>query len=567
MAHRHVPATPGRRSPLRATAFLAVALFAAGCDQSIPTQPMAPAAGASALETSTVDVIVGFAAAPGDAQAALIEQLGGRVTQRYRYIPFMAATIPAEQRSALAGLAGVTSVEDDHVLEMYGKQIVDWGVSKIEAPAAWDLGAHGQNVKVAIFDSGIDKDNGDLIVAGGHNLIPNSATDPTVDPNNWDDCNGHGTHVAGIVGATRNGNGTVGVAPKAQLYAIRFFDCVGAGATKSREIAGMEWAIDNGMDVVNMSFGCCTVAVNATTRVHVPIASAAEEAIMNEAYARGIVLIAASGNSSLLNGTSTNQPQIAYPAAYQSVVAVGATDDEDMLSRFSQWGDDQELTAPGVNNVSSFLVGMGSLASVTVNSDGNTELASIPLQLASQTGRSGIAAAVVFAGLGSAADFASVNCVGKIALVARGHFTFAEKTRAAQDAGCAAIIIHNNQPGNFAGTLGTPTDTARGGRAWLPGVSISLEDGVYLGEQVRNGPTTATVLNTVGNMIALSGTSMASPHATGLAALILSRNPALSPDQVRQVMRSSANDLGTPGWDPMFGYGRINARRAVQMTP
>ena len=551
---------------MRATALVALALFGAACDRSIPTQPVASSgASASTLAASAVDVIVGFAEAPDAAQVALIEQLGGRVTHRYKYIPYVAATIPSEQRAVLGGLPGITSVEDDHALEMYGKQVVDWGVTKIDAPGAWDLGAHGQNVKVAIFDSGIDKDNGDIIVAGGVNLIPNSATDPTVDPNNWDDCNGHGTHVAGIVGATRNGNGTVGVAPKAQIYAIRFFDCAGGGATQSREIAGIEWAIDNGMDVVNMSFGCCTIAVDAATRIHVPLASAAEEAVMNAAYARGIVLIAASGNSSLLNGNSVNQPQIAYPAAYASVVAVGATDDEDMLSRFSQWGDDQELTAPGVNNVSSYLVGKGSLASVTVGTDG-TELASIPLLFASQTSRSGVTAPIVFAGLGTPQEFATVDCAGKIALVSRGQFTFAEKTRAAQDAGCLAIIIHNNQPGNFAGTLGTATDTARGQRAWIPGVSISLEDGLYLGEQVRNGPTSGTVLNTVGNMIALSGTSMASPHATGVAALVLSRNPALAPAQVRQVLRSSANDLGAPGWDPMFGHGRINARRAVEMA-
>ena len=60
---------------------------------------------------------------------------------------------------------------------------------------------------------------------------------------------------------------------------------------------------------------------------------------------------------------------------------------------------------------------------------------------------------------------------------------------------------------------------------------------------------------------------MASPHAAGVAALILSKNPNLTPEQVRQVLRASATDLGTPGWDPLFGYGRVNAKRAVQQTP
>ncbi|MGH7606305.1 MAG: S8 family serine peptidase, partial [Gemmatimonadales bacterium] len=65
----------------------------------------------------------------------------------------------------------------------------------------------------------------------------------------------------------------------------------------------------------------------------------------------------------------------------------------------------------------------------------------------------------------------------------------------------------------------------------------------------------------------LSGTSMASPHAAGVAALVLSRNPALTPDQLRAVLRTSAVDLGAPGWDPLFGYGRVNARAAVEQTP
>jgi subtilisin len=557
------PAARVAGSRLAAMAMTAMLLLATACESNIEPTAISSTTTSASLG-SNVDVLIGFTSAPGAEQIALVQSFGGSVTRQFKYIPVFAATMPAAQRDLLAAVPGVAYIEDDRQLVLYGgKQIMDYGVSIIEAPGAWALGFAGQNVKVGIFDSGIDLDHPDLVVAGGVDLVG--------DGNGLDDCNSHGTHVAGIVGARNNGNHTVGVAPKAQLYAMRFFNCDGSGATTSREIAGIEWAIDNGMDVVNMSFGCCNVNVQGNT-VHVPISNAAEEAIMNEAHARGIVLIAASGNSSVINGNNTNEPLIAYPAAYASVVAVGATDDSDMLSRFSQWGNDQELTAPGVSNLSSVPLGTGQASTLVVNGVLPDTLLSLPLQFAGMTTRAGITAPAVFAGLGTPEEFSGVNCVGRIAVVSRGGASgvfgsFADKTRAAQDAGCIGIVIHNNQPANFAGTLGTATDTLRGNRVWIPGVSISLADGLALDQKIQNGPTSLTLVNTQGNLAAFSGTSMASPHAAGVAALVLSRNPSLTPEQVRQVLRASSKDLGTPGWDPLFGYGRVNARQAVLQTP
>ena len=71
----------------------------------------------------------------------------------------------------------------------------------------------------------------------------------------------------------------------------------------------------------------------------------------------------------------------------------------------------------------------------------------------------------------------------------------------------------------------------------------------------------------MGDHAQFSGTSMASPHATGVAALVRGKNPSLMPDQVRQVLRSSADDKGAAGWDPQYGYGRVNALKAVTSTP
>jgi subtilisin family serine protease len=489
-------------------------------------------------------VIVGFS--PGVDEVALVQSVGGQVTHSYKYIDAVAATIPADQSEALAAKPGVAYVEDDAQLFLLGRarQTTDYGVSKIQAPAAWALGQRGAGVKVGIFDSGIDLQHPDLRVAGGVDLLG--------DGHGLDDCNSHGTHVAGIVAARDNRTGTVGVANEASLYAMRFFDCEGGGATKARELMGLEWAIDNGMNVINMSFGCCTIG----GAVVVPIPNGSEEQMMNAAYARGIVLIAASGNAS--------EPVVSYPAGYESVIAVGATDENDQLATFSSFGTDQELTAPGVSNLSSVPVGMGQTTDLSVDTDGGRALDPIAMEFAGLTGKRGITASTIYAGLGATvADYG--NCAGKTALVTRGGPTFAIKTENAMNAGCAAVIIHNNQPGNFNGTLGA--EATSDGRPWIPAVSISLDEGLYLKNQIESRATTTTLLNVKGDYAQFSGTSMASPHASGVAALIRGKNPSLTPDQVRAILQSSVDDLGTPGRDLLYGYGRVNALKAVTATP
>ncbi|CAN5155741.1 hypothetical protein BH20GEM2_BH20GEM2_05120 [soil metagenome] len=516
---------------------MGLALFATACDNPTPTA--VPTESLRSVATGEKTVLVGFTSQPGDPEAALVESLGGRVVYRYKYIPVFAAVISADQQDVLAAVSGVAYVEEDHeVRALGGKQITDYGVSKIEAPAAWALGFSGRSVRVGIFDSGVDLEHPDLEVTGGIDLVG--------DGSGFDDCNGHGTHVAGIVGARNNGNHTVGVAPRTTIYSMRLLNCEGSGSF-STMIKGLEWAIDNGMQVVNMSFGTVLPTV----------LSEAADAALQAAYDRGIVLVGASGNSSTA--------YVGYPASHPAVIAVGATDDQDMLASFSQFGTEQDLTAPGVNNLASYPVGKGVETALTVGSDNGRELEAIALAFAGMTRKRGLTASTLYAGLGTPADFETVDCTGKTALVTRGGISFAAKTANAMDAGCAAVIIHNSQPGNFNGTLGTATSPS--GAAWIPAVSISLEEGLYLKDQIESRPTSTTVLNTTGNLAILSGTSMASPHAAGVAALVLSKNPTLTPVQVRNVLRSSANDLGTPGWDPVFGHGRVNAKRAVTQTP
>lgn len=527
---------------------LAMALLIAACDTT-PTDYDGSRQGS--LIGSPKTVLVGFEQKPGATQLALIATFGGKVTHQYKYVPVVAATIPASVQAALTAAPGVAYVSENETLYPLGtRQVTDWGVEKIEASAAWAAGYKGQGIKVGIFDSGIDIDHPDLVVAGGLSLVDNDAS--------LDDCNGHGTHVAGIVAARNNGHSTVGVAPSAQLYAMRLADCAWAGGTIDKMMQLLEWAIDNGMDVINMSFGFGLAGVLPVPTLIPPNEAAA--AAFNAAYQAGIVLIAASGNGSAA-GTG-NLPYVGYPASHEDVIAVGATDVDDNLSSFSQFGTEQELTAPGVANLSSYLVGQGLNTSLFVRTDDDREIDAIPMEFSSQTSRKGINVPTIYVNLGTPVDYAAQDCTGRISVALRGGPTFAQKAEWARDAGCAALIIHNNQPGTFNGTLGAAQDPQ--GRAWLPVVGITLDDGLYLKDQIESRPTTTGLLIVPGNLAVFSGTSMASPHAAGVAALILSKNPAATPDQVRQKLRDSADDLGTPGWDPLFGYGRVNARRAVQ---
>jgi subtilisin family serine protease len=531
---------------LSALAFSA-ALLGAACD----TPTTFEAQRRNDLVDATKSVIIGFNARPSAADIALVESFGSVVTRQFKYVRAVAATIPAGQEDALRAAAGVRFVEDNVTLTPFGnKQITDYGVSLIEAPAAWKLGYQGDGVKVGIFDSGIDIDHPDLVVAGGIDLVG--------DGNGLDDCQGHGTHVAGITGARNGSRHTVGVAPRAQLYSMRFADCAWGGASIDKMIAALEWAIDNGMDVVNMSFGFGVQGVPLPTMG--PLSEGADEAL-TLAYQAGIVLIAASGNSAAAPAQN-NVPYVGWPASHPDVIAVGATDENDNLSSFSQFGTDQEVTAPGVNNLSSYPVGTGLETSLFVTSDNGRELEAIPMLYSALTSTKGLTTAAIYVGAGSPVDYALQSCAGKTAVAIRGGPTFAQKAEFARDAGCAALIIHNNQPGNYNGTLGTPVDAQ--GRAWLPVVSVSLDDGLYLKNQIEAQATTLKLFNINGNLQLASGTSMAAPHAAGVAALIVQRNPTWTPVQVREKLGTSSVDLGVPGWDPIFGYGRINALRAVQ---
>lgn len=205
-----------------------------------------------------------------------------------------------------------------------------WGINRVHAPAAWPL-TQGKGVKVAVIDTGIDTSHPELSgsVDGGY-----SAISKTENPSDYQDDNGHGSHVAGTIAAHRDGKGVVGVAPKARLYAVKVLDADGSG-NLSDVIDGIVWAAKNHMDVANMSLGA-------------PVDSEAMKRAVRFARGSGVVIVAAAGNS----GGS-----VGFPGAYEDTIAVAASDYNDKLASFSSRGPQVDFIAPGVDVLSAKMGG------------------------------------------------------------------------------------------------------------------------------------------------------------------------------------------------------------------
>jgi len=311
-----------------------------------------------------------------------------------------------------------------------------WGIKRIGAPAAWDTNT-GTGVIVAVVDTGIDYNHPDIASNVWINTkeIPGNGVDDDHngfidDVRGWDfigstytnpqqsndpiDHFGHGTHVAGTIAALgNNGIGVIGVAWHAQVMAVKGLDDQGFGLDSTLSSA-IIYAANNGADVINASW-------------RGPGTSQTIADAVSYAYNLGVVFVAAAGNDA-------TDARNYYPANLWNVITVAASDPNDNLAAFSNFGSKIDVTAPGV-------------------------------------------------------DILSLQA-----------------------------------------------------------------SGTQMGTTVSPGYTRA------------SGTSMATPHVSGLAALILSQNASYSNEDVRQVLRVSATDLGAPSYDLTYGYGRISASSALGVT-
>ncbi|PYZ96451.1 peptidase S8 [Alteribacter lacisalsi] len=254
-----------------------------------------------------------------------------QVKTEFDHLPVVNVALSEAQARGLANHPHVEAVEENAEVHALG-QTVPWGIPHVQGTAAQDAGFTGAGLKVAILDTGIEASHEDLSanVKGGHSVFTDSANiDPFYDPN------GHGTHVAGTVAAVDNDLGVIGVAPEADLYAVKVLSNAGSGSIAG--IAeGIEWSIDNGMDIINMSLGASQ-------------GSSILEQFSNLAYDEGLLVVAAAGNSGNRGG---NNNTVGYPAAYDSVIAVAAVDQNNNRATFSSTGPAVEISAPGVNVLS-----------------------------------------------------------------------------------------------------------------------------------------------------------------------------------------------------------------------
>ena len=282
-----------------------------------------------------IHVIIGFKNKPGPSDIDFITGLGGTINRTYSIINAIAAIVPENILDKIKRSPNIEYVEIDE--KMYAhipigtcqeiqilKQVTPWGIDRIGSRLVNAMGNTGKGIKIGILDTGIDYLHEDLSknYKGGYNFIDNN-TDAR-------DYNSHGTHVAGIIAALDNDIGVVGVAPDAYIYSVRVLDYAATG-TASDITAGLEWCLNNNIQIINMSLGACEDSISVRRAIDV-------------LYDNGILLIAAAGNSG--NGMGTGD-SIDNPARYDNVTAVGATDINDNRASFSSTGPKLEISAPG----------------------------------------------------------------------------------------------------------------------------------------------------------------------------------------------------------------------------
>lgn len=355
---------------------------------------------------SKVDVLIGFNGKPDD---SVVRAFGGDVNHNFApFINVIAASVPERALQGLAHNPNIAYVEPDaeaHIMDHLSTDNIleynnSWGVDHIRADSVHPYNT-GDGIKVCVIDTGINSAHPDL---DGNYL---TGIDYVNDDDNPTDDNGHGTHVSGTIAAELDGAGVVGVAPKADLIVVKALNSAGSGSW-SDIIAGIKWCANNGAKVISMSLGGSSGL------------TALKDAV-DTAYAKNILVVAAAGNSGNKAGKNDS---VIYPARYDSVIAVAATDSYNKRASWSSTGPKVEISAPGVS--------------------------------------------VKSTGLG-------------------------------------------------------------------------------------DGYTTSTK----------SGTSMATPHVSGVAALIWKSNPNLSSGDVRNILDNTAQQIGTADRDNLYGYGLVRADLAV----
>ena len=434
-------------------------------------------------------------------------------------IEAVVATVPSGALNGLANSPNVNYIEDDVPRQPYSAapgESPPYGVGMVGALTMQAAGYNGSGVNVCIIDSGLRVDAGSP-TANAVTYVSGNL------PSNQDGF-GHGTHVAGTIAGQPY---TIGVAPGAHLIIVRVFGDDGAWAYSSTLADAANKCGQNGAKIISMSLGG-------------GLKSRTEETMFTNLANAGVLSIAAAGNA----GNTTTS----YPAGYASVVSVAAIDSTKAHATFSQANKDVEISAPGVHVWSSLpYLDIADVAAGTVTSVGS------PIEFAALGSVTG---ALVDGGLCDSVGAWS----GKVVLCARGTIDFYTKVHNAQLGGATGAVISNNVSGGFAGTLGA------GNSSTIPAIGISLEDGNALRASALGASATerSTHDATKNGYDAWDGTSMATPHVSGVAALLFGACPGKTAAQVRTALTAGAEDLGTAGRDNTFGYGLVRACQSAK---
>ena len=414
-----------------------------------------------------------------------------------------------------------------------------------------EIGIGGETIKIAVIDTGVNFDHPDLLgigedgkIVGGYDFIEND--------NFPQDTNGHGTQVAGIIAADGE---ITGIAPKSKILAYRVSED-GEAVSSDLIIKAIKQAIADEADIINISLG--------VDIIHDEIDHAVNEAVKN-----GIVVVAAAGNSGPDNET------IGSPGANPNAITVGATynDIDSSIVSTLQIGEEQFQVLPMLG----------------------TEIISEK-----------IIEEIEFGGFGREQDLEYLDAKNKILLVERGGEVedevvfFSEKEHVAANNGAKAIIVFNNEPGIFYGELiheFIPENYVPS----IPAVSITQEDGLKIKKilntktigiiDVFNHPDFVAMFSSRGpvspfyekpDLVApgvfvkttslgekyniTSGTSYAAPHIAGAVALLLEKNPELTPQEIKSKLITTSNLVTDPFGNefPMNigGAGRVNVTDA-----
>ncbi|MBU9712188.1 S8 family serine peptidase [Evansella tamaricis] len=410
----------------------------------------------------------------------------------------------------------------------------------IGADDAWDAGFTGEGVTVAIIDTGVDYTHPDLEHAFGEykgwdfvDKDNDPQETPADDPRG--DSTNHGTHVAGTVAA--NG-GIKGVAPDATLLAYRVLGPGGSGSTEN-VVAGIERAVQDGADIMNLSLGNTLNNPDWATSI-----------ALDWAMAEGVVAVTSNGNSGPDNWT------VGSPGTSRDAISVGAT-----RLPYNVYTSDI-FTSEGMDYPSAKVMGHPGDDELLALNAGEYEFVDV--------------------GLGFPADFEGKDLEGKIALISRGEFAFVDKAENAKNAGAVGAIIYNNVAGEHPDVPGMAVPTIKttlaDGEKLLSElengnntISFNIEFAYPVGETIADfssrGPVALTwmikpdvsapgvnIVSTIPThdpedpygYSAFQGTSMSAPHVAGAAALLLDAHPDWGVDDVKSALMNTAEDLIDP---------------------